>query len=157
MQESLWQPAAHASFRHIAQIKTWMLQSGLHSWTDGIANVHGRIAAYKKAAPALLLGSHYDTVKDAGIYDGALGILVAIAAMKASILQVSHHRALAFWAVFVTMQDMHRMIFFFFSSTQTACEAKDSLLVVAHGSYMDPVHFTHNAGHEHVLHTHFVQ
>ncbi len=32
-------------------------------------------------APALLLGSHLDSVRDAGRYDGPLGILVAIEAV----------------------------------------------------------------------------
>ena len=65
-----------------------MLQSGLHTWTDQVANVHGRINARNTTAPALVLGSHYDTVKDAGRFDGALGILAGITAMKTSILQV---------------------------------------------------------------------
>lgn len=61
----------------------------MQTWTDQVANVHGRVDAKSQSAPALLLGSHYDTVKDAGRFDGAMGILVAIAAVKASILQVS--------------------------------------------------------------------
>ena len=65
-----------------------MHQSGLHTWTDQVANVHGRISARNTTAPALILGSHYDTVKDAGRFDGALGVLAAVAAIKTSILQV---------------------------------------------------------------------
>jgi allantoate deiminase len=70
------------------QIRKWMREAGLRTWQDGVGNVHGRIDGRNRDAPALLCGSHYDTVVDAGKYDGALGIIVAIAAVKATILQV---------------------------------------------------------------------
>ena len=70
-----------------AQIRKWMREAGLRTWQDGVGNVHGRLDGRARDAPALLLGSHYDTVTDAGKYDGALGIVVAIAAVKALILQ----------------------------------------------------------------------
>ncbi len=60
----------------------------MRTWQDGVGNVHGRIDGRNRDAPALLCGSHYDTVMDAGKYDGALGIIVAIASVKATILQV---------------------------------------------------------------------
>ena len=60
----------------------------MRTWTDAVANVHGRIDGQIPDNPVLLIGSHYDTVKDAGRYDGALGILVGIAATKALIVQV---------------------------------------------------------------------
>lgn len=72
----------------MVQIRKWMREAGLRTWQDGVGNVHGRIDGRNREAPALLVGSHYDTVMDAGKYDGALGIIVAIAAVKASILQV---------------------------------------------------------------------
>ena len=58
-------------------------------WCPGVTNVHGRIDGYNANAPALLVGSHYDTVIDAGKFDGALGIIVGIAAVKALLWQVS--------------------------------------------------------------------
>ena len=61
----------------------------MHTWTDAVANVHGRIKGQNATAPALIIGSHYDTVKDAGKFDGALGILVGIAAVKALVIQVA--------------------------------------------------------------------
>lgn len=64
-------------------LQTWMEDAGMTTWVDSIGNVHGRAAGSNPSAPALLLGSHYDTVIDAGMYDGALGIIVAIAAVKA--------------------------------------------------------------------------
>lgn len=60
----------------------------MHTWTDAVANVHGRIQGQNPESPALLIGSHSDTVKDAGKYDGALGILAGIAAVKALVVQV---------------------------------------------------------------------
>lgn len=60
----------------------------MRTWQDGVGNVHGRIDGRDRDAPALLSGSHYDTVMDAGRFDGALGIIVAIASVKATILQV---------------------------------------------------------------------
>ena len=70
------------------QIESWMHEAGMHTWTDAVANVHGRIQGQNPENPALLIGSHYDTVKDAGKYDGALGILAGIAAVKALVVQV---------------------------------------------------------------------
>ena len=66
-----------------------MRDAGMHTWIDNTANVHGRIDGKLTDAPVLLLGSHYDTVIDAGKYDGALGIICAIAAVKALLLQAN--------------------------------------------------------------------
>lgn len=43
-----------------------MEDAGLDSWVDVIGNVHGVINGTDPAAPALMLGSHYDSVYDAG-------------------------------------------------------------------------------------------
>jgi len=48
----------------------------MRTWMDHVGNVHGRVDGANASAPALLLGSHYDTVFDAGKFDGALGIIV---------------------------------------------------------------------------------
>ncbi|DBB00669.1 TPA: hypothetical protein ACH3X3_002344 [Trebouxia sp. C0006] len=71
------------------QIAGWMHEAGMHTWTDDVANVHGRIRGQNATAPALVIGSHYDTVKDAGKFDGALGILAGIAAVKALVIQTA--------------------------------------------------------------------
>ena len=63
-----------------------MQQAGLRTHIDILGNVRGRVGSLT-GAPALLLGSHYDTVWDAGRYDGTLGIIVALAATKALLLQ----------------------------------------------------------------------
>ena len=45
---------------------------------DAIGNVCGRYEGEKPNLPCLMLGSHYDTVRDAGKWDGPLGLLTAI-------------------------------------------------------------------------------
>jgi hydantoinase/carbamoylase family amidase len=49
---------------------------------DNIGNMIGRYEAAAAGGPALLLGSHLDSVRDAGKYDGPLGVVVAIAAVQ---------------------------------------------------------------------------
>lgn len=50
---------------------------------DAVGNVVGVYHGRAAAAPRLLTGSHYDTVRNAGKYDGRLGILVPMAAVAA--------------------------------------------------------------------------
>ena len=69
----------------LLQIEYWMRLAGMHSWRDAIGNVHGELRGAQASPSALLFGSHYDTVKDAGAYDGPLGIVTAIAAVKAHV------------------------------------------------------------------------
>jgi allantoate deiminase len=49
---------------------------------DEAANLIGRYEAEQPGAPVLLLGSHLDSVRDAGRYDGPLGVLVALACVE---------------------------------------------------------------------------
>ncbi len=59
----------------------WMEQAGLEVSRDPAGNVVGRYAGDGEEPP-LVLGSHLDTVPDAGRFDGALGILVALAGVE---------------------------------------------------------------------------
>ncbi|GIL75590.1 hypothetical protein Vretimale_15186 [Volvox reticuliferus] len=72
--------------RAAEQIKSWMQDIGMQTWIDAVGNVHGRIKASRDGTQAVLLGSHYDTVLDGGAYDGALGIIVGLAAVKGMLL-----------------------------------------------------------------------
>ncbi|MCU1570689.1 MAG: allantoate amidohydrolase [Naasia sp.] len=56
----------------------WMREAGLAPWQDQAGNVCGRLEGASPGLPALVLGSHLDTVPDAGRYDGMLGVLLAI-------------------------------------------------------------------------------
>ena len=69
---------------HVAtmgQVRVWMEEAGMQVRVDAVCNVIGRYEAMKPGAPAILLGSHIDTVVDAGKYDGNLGVLAAVAAV----------------------------------------------------------------------------
>lgn len=47
-----------------------------------LLSVFGRYEGHNPGAPAIMLGSHIDTVVDAGLYDGNLGVLAAIAVVE---------------------------------------------------------------------------
>ncbi len=59
-------------------ILTWMRDAGMRARLDAIGNVCGRYEGERPGLPCLMLGSHYDTVRDAGKWDGPLGLLTAI-------------------------------------------------------------------------------
>ncbi|QTE28236.1 allantoate amidohydrolase [Pengzhenrongella sicca] len=67
----------HAQVNAVAG--SWMREAGLRAWQDAAGNQCGRMEGDAPDLPALLLGSHLDTVPGAGRYDGVLGVLVAIA------------------------------------------------------------------------------
>ena len=63
----------------------WMDAAGMAVWEDAAGNLWGRYAAATDAAPpirALIMGSHHDSVPNAGRYDGPLGILTALAVVE---------------------------------------------------------------------------
>ncbi|MBN9606161.1 MAG: allantoate amidohydrolase [Actinomycetales bacterium] len=74
--ERVYLSPEHARVNDIAA--AWMREAGLHSWSDPAGNQCGRRSSDPAGRPALLLGSHLDTVPGAGRYDGILGVLVAI-------------------------------------------------------------------------------
>jgi N-carbamoyl-L-amino-acid hydrolase len=65
--------------RTAAQIAEWMKQAGMDAHIDAVGNVVGRYASHDPQAKTLMTGSHYDTVRNGGKYDGRLGILLPIA------------------------------------------------------------------------------
>ncbi|WP_407078691.1 allantoate amidohydrolase [Xanthomonas sp. WCS2018Cala2-21] len=76
-----WLSPAHRAA--IAQVSTWMRQAGMQVRLDAAANLIGRYDGTQADAPALLIGSHLDSVRDAGRYDGPLGILLGIECVAA--------------------------------------------------------------------------
>ena len=73
------------------QLQGWMLDSGFDTaQVDAVGNVVGVYEGRVPGAPRLLTGSHYDTVRNGGKYDGRLGILVPVALVRA--LQASGRR-----------------------------------------------------------------
>lgn len=59
----------------------WMAQAGMAVRRDAAANLIGRYEGTLPGAPALLIGSHLDSVRDGGRYDGPLGIMLGIEAV----------------------------------------------------------------------------
>jgi allantoate deiminase len=65
-----------------ALVRAWLEEVGLASREDAVGNVFGRLDG-TESQRVVLSGSHVDTVKQGGKYDGALGIHAAIAAIAA--------------------------------------------------------------------------
>jgi allantoate deiminase len=63
-------------------VSGWMRAAGMAVRADNIGNLVGRYEADRPGAPTLMLGSHLDSVRDAGRYDGPLGVLTAIACVQ---------------------------------------------------------------------------
>ena len=65
-----------------ALVGSWMRAAGLEVREDAAFNLIGRWPCANPRARTLLLGSHLDTVRDAGKYDGPLGVLAALAVVE---------------------------------------------------------------------------
>ena len=64
-----------------ALVGGWMRDAGLAVREDSVGNLIGRAEGTRAGAKTLLLGSHLDTVRDAGRFDGPLGVLLPIVAL----------------------------------------------------------------------------
>jgi len=62
-------------------VESWMQEAGMNAWMDESGNQWGRYAAEEEDAPILIVGSHLDTIPNAGKYDGILGVVLAIEAI----------------------------------------------------------------------------
>jgi allantoate deiminase len=61
-----------------ALVGRWMAEAGLDVRVDAAGNLVGHLPGTDPDAGTLLLGSHLDTVRDAGAFDGPLGVLAAV-------------------------------------------------------------------------------
>jgi allantoate deiminase len=86
----------------MALVRSWMEEIGLETRLDAVGNLFGRLAG-SDGGDAVLTGSHVDTVKQGGKYDGALGIHMAIAAVK--VLSTHHGRPRRPLEVLVTCEE----------------------------------------------------
>jgi len=68
--------------RSAARLADWMRDAGMEAGIDAVGNVVGRYMALDPDAKTLITGSHYDTVRNGGKYDGRLGILLPLAIVK---------------------------------------------------------------------------
>ncbi|WP_428242678.1 allantoate amidohydrolase [Gynuella sp.] len=60
------------------QVQHWMQQAGLSCWQDAAGNQWGRFASSHRDARTFIIGSHLDTVPNAGKYDGIVGVLAPL-------------------------------------------------------------------------------
>ena len=60
-------------------VMTAMRAAGMSARIDAVGNVVGRYEGEAEGAKTLITGSHIDTVRDAGAYDGNLGVALPIA------------------------------------------------------------------------------
>jgi allantoate deiminase len=82
LERTLFSPAAEAA---AYKLKSWMEAAGMEVTEDALTNVIGKLNCSPDGpdASTIHLGSHYDTVINGGAYDGALGVLIAIATVEA--------------------------------------------------------------------------
>lgn len=73
-------PAHRLGAEHVLQR---MREIGLAAHIDALGSVQGRMEGREPGLPALMIGSHIDTVKDAGAYDGNLGVVAGLLVAEA--------------------------------------------------------------------------
>jgi allantoate deiminase len=61
------------------EISSWLQALGAKVRIDAAGNLRGLYDAVQSGAPRLLIGSHLDTVPNAGAFDGVLGVLLGVA------------------------------------------------------------------------------
>jgi allantoate deiminase len=60
------------------EVSSWMKASGMTVSVDAVGNLRGIYSAAAPGAPRILIGSHLDTVPNAGAFDGILGVVLAV-------------------------------------------------------------------------------
>lgn len=63
-------------------VGSWMRAAGMAVRVDRAFNLIGRLPSAKRGAKSVIIGSHLDTVRNAGKYDGPLGVLLGIAVVQ---------------------------------------------------------------------------
>jgi allantoate deiminase len=76
----LYLSPAHKSA--IECVTRWFREAGLEPRLDAVGNIHARHEGRLPGLPALIIASHIDTVRDAGRYDGNLGVLAGLALVE---------------------------------------------------------------------------
>jgi len=73
-------PAYRATVDRVGE---WMAAAGMTVRRDAAINLIGRYEGTRPDAPALVIGSHLDSVRDGGAYDGPLGVMLGIECVAA--------------------------------------------------------------------------
>lgn len=82
---------AHAHAKR--QLAEWMQAAGMQVFEDAAGNLIGRLSAADPEAPVIVCGSHIDTVRNAGRFDGALGVVLGVVAASRIARQQQHLKA----------------------------------------------------------------
>ncbi|OUM92622.1 Zn-dependent hydrolase [Parageobacillus thermoglucosidasius] len=64
------------------KVASYMKEAGLAVYEDAVGNLIGRKEGKEKDAPAVLVGSHIDSVYNGGMFDGPLGVLAAVEVLQ---------------------------------------------------------------------------
>lgn len=64
------------------EVSSWLQSLGINVSVDAVGNLRGFYSATAASAPRILIGSHLDTVPNAGAFDGILGVVLAIGLVK---------------------------------------------------------------------------
>jgi allantoate deiminase len=64
------------------EVSAWLTAAGAEVRVDAVGNLRAFYSGAAPSAPRLLLGSHLDTVPNAGAYDGILGVVLAVALVE---------------------------------------------------------------------------
>lgn len=65
-----------------ALVEGWMKEAGMNTHVDAAGNILGHLDGTDASLPAVMLGSHLDSVVHAGAFDGTLGVIAAIEAVQ---------------------------------------------------------------------------
>jgi allantoate deiminase len=74
-------PFTDAETAAVGRVREWMQEAGLRVRRDAIGNVIGRVDGRDASARVVVTGSHLDSVRDGGVFDGPLGVVAGIEAV----------------------------------------------------------------------------
>lgn len=79
----VWRPVYSAAWDQARQaVRGWLHDAGLAVRDDAVGNIFGRLPG-RDVGPVVMVGSHIDSVYAGGKFDGPLGVVGAIAAVRA--------------------------------------------------------------------------
>jgi allantoate deiminase len=108
-------------------LQAWMNGLGMESRVDAAGNLRGLHRSRVRRAPRLLVGSHIDTVPDAGVFDGVLGVVIALVLIE-SLIESGHGLDYDIEAVAFSEEEGVRFATPFIGSRALIGEIDDSLL-----------------------------
>lgn len=89
--EYIWRPSFSEEYMKAAELlRTWLAEEGFMVYVDPVGNIFGRIEG--ETDRVALFGSHLDTVKDGGKYDGAAGIVTSMTAISRTVKRLGKPR-----------------------------------------------------------------